>query len=241
MTNKALVTGSARGIGRAIALDLASRGFDVTFHYNHSEAAALQACQEAQAYGVKAIALQADITDSDQAKSLVKNTVEQLGGLSVLVNNVGNYSQAENLTSQVSIQDWHEVLNSNLNATFYVTQAAIPHLKKLGSGRIVNFACASAQNLIARRVNTAYIIAKTGIIIYTKSLAKELIKDNITANLISPGIVENSFDVEEITPTLPLKRPATLREIVQTAWFFISPESEYITGQNIEVSGGWFL
>ncbi|MGK7901672.1 MAG: bifunctional dihydropteridine reductase/dihydrofolate reductase TmpR [Hormoscilla sp.] len=241
MLKQALVTGSAKGIGRAIGLDLASKGFDVAFHYNRSEMAANQACQEAQAYGVKAIALQADLTNSDLAKSLVENAVEELGGLSVIVNNVGNYCQEENMTSQVSIADWHEVIDSNLHATFYVTRSAIPYLKAANGGRIVNFACASAQNLIAREVNTAYIIAKTGIIIYTKSLATELIKDKITANIISPGIVENSFDVEEITPTLPAKRPATLQEIVRSAWFFICPEAEYITGQNIEVSGGWFL
>ena len=241
MLKKALVTGSAKGIGRAIALDLASKGFDIAFHYNRSEEAARQACEEAQTYGVKAIALQADLTNSDRAESLVEEAAERLGGLSVLVNNVGNYSERENLTSQVSIPEWHDMLDSNLNATFYVTRAAIPHMRNTGSGRIVNFACASAQNLIAREINTPYIIAKTGIIIYTKSLAKELISENITANLIAPGIVENSFDVAEISPTLPLKRAATLEEILRSVWFFISPEADYITGQLVEVSGGWAL
>ncbi|MDJ1185687.1 bifunctional dihydropteridine reductase/dihydrofolate reductase TmpR [Roseofilum casamattae] len=241
MLKKALVTGSARGIGRAIAIDLASKGFDIAFHYNRSEKAAREACAEAQTHGVKAIALQADLTDSDRAASLVAEAVERLGGLSVLVNNVGNYSERENLTSQVSIPEWHEMLDSNLNATFYVTRSALPHLRNAGSGRIVNFACTSAQNLIAREINTPYIIAKTGIIIYTKSLAKELISENITANIIAPGIVENSFDVEEISPTLPLKRPATLQEILRSVWFFINPDAEYITGQILEVSGGWFL
>ncbi|MBE9040451.1 bifunctional dihydropteridine reductase/dihydrofolate reductase TmpR [Oscillatoriales cyanobacterium LEGE 11467] len=241
MVKKALVTGSAKGLGRAIALDLASKGFDIAVHYNRSEDAANEACQEAQTYGVKAIALQADITNGDRAKSLVENAVDGLGGLSVLVNTVGNYSEEENVTSTVSIRDWHEMINSNLNTTFYVTRSAIPHLKKAGNGRIINFACASAQNLIARRVNTPYIIAKTGIIIYTKSLAKELIQERITANIISPGIAENSFDVEEISETLPLKRPATLQEIARAVWFFVNPEAEYITGQVLEVSGGWFL
>ncbi len=241
MKKQALVTGSAKGIGRAIALELASKGFDVAFHYNRSEEAAKEACEEAKGYGVEAIALQADICDSDRARSLVENAVEGLGGLSVIVNTVGNYSQSESMTSEVSIEDWHEVIDSNLNATFYVTRAAIPHLKAANGGRIVNFACASAHNLLAREVNTAYIIAKTGIIIYTKSLAQELIKDKITANVVSPGIAENSFDVEEISSTLPAKRPATLAEIVRAVWFFIDPESEYITGQNLEVSGGWFL
>ncbi|NES78208.1 MULTISPECIES: bifunctional dihydropteridine reductase/dihydrofolate reductase TmpR [Okeania] len=239
MLKKALVTGSAVGIGRAIALDLASKGFDVAFHYNRSADAANQASQEAANYGVKSIALQADVTKPEQAKSLVDNSAKQLGGLSVVVNNVGNYLRKP--ISKTSIKEWQEVINSNLNATFYITQAALPYLRAANGARIVNFACAHAQNVVARRTNTAYIIAKTGIIIYTKSLAQELIKDKITVNVVSPGIAENSFDLEEMIPKLPAKRPATLPEINHAVWFFINPNSDYITGQVLEVSGGWNL
>ncbi|EGJ32603.1 MULTISPECIES: bifunctional dihydropteridine reductase/dihydrofolate reductase TmpR [Moorena] len=243
MLKKALVTGSAVGIGKAIAIDLASKGFDVAFHYNRSEQAAKQASQEAATHGVKGIALQADITKPDQAKSLVENAAAQLGGLSVVVNNVGNYLSKP--TSQISVEEWHSVIDSNLNTTFYVTGAAIPYLKSAGWGRIVNIGAASAHNVTARGTNTAYMIAKTGIIIYTKSLAKELITDKITANVVSPGIAENSFeyddDWQDAMPKLPAKRPATLSEIAHAAWFFISPEADYITGQVVEVSGGWSL
>ncbi|MGK7918692.1 MAG: bifunctional dihydropteridine reductase/dihydrofolate reductase TmpR [Trichodesmium sp.] len=239
MLKKALVTGSAVGIGRAIALDLASKGFDVAFHYNRSAEAANQASQEATTYGVKSIALQADITQPEQAKSLVENAVEKLGGLSVVVNNVGNFLGTT--TSEITIEEWQEVIDSNLNSNFYVTTAALPHLKAANGARIVNFACAHAQNVVARKTNTAYVIAKTGIIIYTKSLAKELIKDRITVNVISPGIAENSFDLEEMIPKIPAKRPATLQEINHAVWFFINPDSDYITGQILEVSGGWNL
>lgn len=243
MLKKALVTGSSGGIGKAIALHLASKGFDVAFHYNHSAEAADQASKEATVHGVKAIALQADITQPESAKSLVEKAAGELGGLSVVVNVVGNYLSKP--TSQISVEEWHSVIDSNLNTTFYVTRAAIPHLKSAGSGRIINIGAASAQNVTARGTNTAYIIAKTGIIIYTKSLAKELIKDKITANVVSPGIAENSFeyehDYQETMPKLPAKRPATLSEIAHAAWFFISPDAEYITGQVLEVSGGWSL
>ncbi len=240
MLKKALVTGSAVGIGRAIALDLASKGFDVAFHYNRSAEAANQASKEAAIYGVKSIALQADVTQPEQAKSLVENAVEKLGGLSVVVNNVGNY--LEKPTSQTSIEEWHQMLDSNLNSTFYVTQATIPHLKAAGWGRIVNFAFASAQNVIASNIQTAYRIAKTGIIIYTKSLAKELIKDKITANVIAPGVAENSVGLDETTISLlPSKRLATLKEISNAVVFFITPEADYITGQVLEVAGGMRL
>lgn len=227
------------GIGRAIALDLASKGFDVAFHYNRSAEAANQATQEAATYGVKSVALQADITKPEQAQFLVENAAAQLGGLSVVVNNVGNYLRKP--ISKTSIKEWQEVINSNLNATFYITKAALPYLKAANGAHIVNFACASAQNIAARRTNTAYMIAKTGIIIYTKSLALELIKDKITVNVVSPGVAENSWDVEEMIPKLPAKRPAKLTEINHAVWFFINPDSEYITGQILEVSGGWNL
>ena len=236
MLKKALVTGSAVGIGRAIALDLASKGFDVAFHYNQSAEAAKQASEEAASHGVKSTALQADITKPEQAKSLVERAAEQLGGLSVVVNNVGNYLYKP--IEQVSVEEWHQIIDSNLNCTFYVTQAIIPYLKAAGGGRIVNFAFATAQHLIADNRQTAYRIAKTGIIIYTKSLAKELIKDKITANVVSPGVAENSIGLEETIPLLPTKRPATLKEISDAVGFFISPEADYITGQNLEVAGG---
>lgn len=240
MLKKALVTGSAVGRGRAIALDLASIGFDVAFHYDSSGDAAKEASKEATNYGVKSIALQADITKPEQAQFLVETTVEQLGGLSVVVNNVGNY--LEKPTSQISIEEWHQMLDSNLNGTFYVTQATIPYLKGAGWGRIVNFAFASAQNVIAGEVETAYRIAKTGIIIYTKSLAKELIKDKITANVVSPGVAENSVGLDETTISLlPIKRPATLKEISNAVAFFITPKADYITGQVLEVAGGMAL
>jgi len=239
MLKKALVTGSAVGIGRAIALHLASQGFDVAFHYKNSAEAAQKASQEAATYGVKSIVLQADLTKADRAKSLVENAAEQLGGLSVVINNVGNY--LEKAIEQISIEEWHQMLDSNLNATFYVTQTAIPYLKAAGSGRIVNFAFASAQHLIAGDEQTAYRIAKTGIIIYTKSLGKELAKNKITANIVAPGVAENSVGLDETIPLLPHKRPATLKEICHAVDFFLSPESDYITGQIMEIAGGWRL
>jgi NAD(P)-dependent dehydrogenase (short-subunit alcohol dehydrogenase family) len=239
MQKKALVTGSSSGIGKAIALDLASKGFDVAFHYNSSEEKAKKNCQEAEALGVKAIALQADVTKPEKAKSLVDDAATQLGGLSVVVNVVGNFLYK--LTSEVSVEEWQEVLDSNLNSTFYITQTALPYLKAAKWGRIINFACASAHHVTAREKDAPYLIAKTGIIIYTKSIAQELAKDKITANIIAPGVAENSIGLEETVPTLPMKRPATLEEMNNAVWFFVNPEAEYITGQVLEVSGGWKL
>lgn len=239
MLKKALVTGSSGGIGKAIAFDLASKGFDVAFHYNSSEEEAKQNCKEAEALGVKAIALQADITNPEQAKYLVEQTVEKLGGLSVVVNVVGNFLYK--LTSTISTEEWNSILDSNLNCTFYITQAALPHLKAAKWGRIINFAASGVHHVRAREKDSIYAIAKTGIIIYTKSIAQELVKDNITANIISPGVVENSIGLEGGVDFLPMERTATLEEMSNAVWFFISPESDYITGQILEVSGGYNL
>ncbi|NEQ95469.1 MAG: bifunctional dihydropteridine reductase/dihydrofolate reductase TmpR [Cyanothece sp. SIO2G6] len=239
MIKKALVTGSAVGIGKAIALDLASQGFDIAFHYRNSAEAAQKASQEAAGYGVKSVALQADITQVEQANSLVENTVAELGGLSVLVNNVGNY--IEKPLDATSFDEWHYLLDSNLNNTAYVTHSALPYLKAAGWGRIINFAFASAQYTIADDAQPAYRVAKTALISYSKSLAKEVINDNITVNIISPGVAENSVDIEPAIQLLPKKRPASLKEICYAVNFFINPQADYITGQVLEVAGGWRL
>ncbi|WP_017718190.1 bifunctional dihydropteridine reductase/dihydrofolate reductase TmpR [Kamptonema formosum] len=232
---KALVTGAAKGIGRAIALDLANKGFDVAVHYNRSVSAAREVADFAASFGVKALTLQADVTDPEEVRYLVGSAAEQLGGLSVVVNNVGNYLKKP--IEDVNVEEWHEILNSNLNATFYVTQAALPHLKAAGWGRIVNLGFAGAQNLIARPSIAPYAIAKTGIILYTKALAKQLIKYNITANVVSPGVAETS--VSQPLEQIPSGRLATLDELVRAVDFFIAPDSDYITGQVVEIAGGW--
>ncbi len=236
---KALITGSSQGIGKAIALDLASKGFDVAIHYLNSEKDAVKTCQEAMDLGVKAITLQGDVTKPQEVEKIIEQAVEGLGGLSVVVNNVGNY--LEKITSEVSIDEWHSIIDSNLHATFYVTQMALPHLKKAGWGRIINLGFASAHNILARKNITPYVIAKTGIIIYTKSIAKEVVKDNITANVVSPGVVENSVDLDDFIPQLPAKRPASFEEFTNAVWFFVNPHADYITGQVLEVAGGWNL
>ena len=128
----------------------------------------------------------------------------QLGGLSVVVNVVGNYLYK--LTSTISTEEWNSILDSNLNGTFYITQAALPHLKAAKWGRIVNFASTGAHHVSACEKDAVYMIAKTGILIYTKSIAQELAKDNITANVIAPGVAENSVGLEAVVPTIPMKR-----------------------------------
>ncbi|AWR86002.1 bifunctional dihydropteridine reductase/dihydrofolate reductase TmpR [Meiothermus taiwanensis] len=237
MSRVALVTGSARGIGRAIVLALARQGFDVAVHYHQSALEAEQTRQEALQHGVRAIRVQADVTRVKEAQGLIEEVAEQLGGLQVLVNNVGNYLKKP--IEQTTPEEWHSILDSNLNAPFYLTQAALPYLSQTGYGRVVNIGFAGAQNLLARPEITPYVIAKTGLILYSKALAQRLAPRGITVNVVAPGVAENSLSkpINEI----PMGRLAQLEELARAVLFFVDEQSSYITGQVMEVSGGWNL
>jgi NAD(P)-dependent dehydrogenase (short-subunit alcohol dehydrogenase family) len=237
MSRVALVTGSARGIGRAILLALAEKGFDVAVHYRHSETEAEQTRLDALKLGVRAIRVAADVTQVHQAQSLIQTVAEQLGGLQVLVNNVGDYLKKP--IDQTTPEEWHWMLNSNLNAPFYLTQAALPYLRETGYGRVVNIGFAGAHNLLARAGITPYVIAKTGLIIYSKSLARQVTDTGVTVNVVSPGVTENS--VSKPVDEIPMGRLARLEELASAVLFFVDEANSYITGQIVEVSGGWNL
>jgi 3-oxoacyl-[acyl-carrier protein] reductase len=231
----ALVTGSAKGIGKAILLTLARHGYDVAVHYRSSRPEAEHVAKEAAALGVKTVILQADVTKPDEAKALIQQTHDAFGRLDVLINNVGNYHKEP--LSELGNENWHEMLDSNLNAVFYTCQAAVPLMQN--GGRIVNIGFAGAENLIARPRTVAYVIAKTGVILYSKALAKSEAVNNITVNVVSPGVIENS--VSQPIEDIPMKRTGTLEELVGAVTYFLSPEARYVTGVNIQVAGAWNL
>lgn len=234
----AIVTGSAKGIGKSFLLALAEDGYDVVVHYLNSKSEAEEVAKQAESFGVKALVKQADITKADEAEKLVQNSFAELGSLDVLINNVGNYVFAP--LTDFKLDDWHEMFDSNLHSTFYTCQTAIPLMKENpNGGRIINIGYAGSEKLVARPSIAAYGIAKTGVILYSKSLAKVEAKNGITVNIISPGVIENSITkpIEEI----PMKRLGYLDEMVGAMRYFISDEAAYITGVTIEVAGGWNL
>jgi NAD(P)-dependent dehydrogenase (short-subunit alcohol dehydrogenase family) len=237
MSKVALVTGSARGIGRAIVLALAQRGFDVAVHYHKSALEAEQTRQEAEKCGVRAIKVRADVTQLQEAQGLIGEVAERLGGLEVLVNNVGDYLKKP--IDQTSPEEWQRILDSNLNAPFYLTQAALPYLSQSGYGRVVNIGFAGAQNLLARSEIAPYVIAKTGLIVYSKSLALRMAARGVTVNVVSPGVAENS--ISKPLSEIPMGRLAYLEELARAVLFFVDEANGYITGQVVEVSGGWNL
>jgi NAD(P)-dependent dehydrogenase (short-subunit alcohol dehydrogenase family) len=180
--------------------------------------------------------LRADVTDPAEAEGLVRGAAEALGRLAVLVNNVGNYVHKPLLDLELS--EWHDMLDSNLSAAFYTCRVAVPLMRPLG-GRIVNVGYAGAQNLVARPGITAYAIAKTGLLLLTKAVAKAEMRNRITANLVSPGVIENS--VSKPVADIPAGRVGTVEEVAAAVLYLVSPEAAYVTGQTVEVAGGWNL
>lgn len=230
----ALVTGSAKGIGRAIVEALAEDGVDVAVHYRHSEAEAEEVAEAARAQGRRAVALRADVTDPDEAAALVAGAREALGGLDVLVNNVGDYHHGD--LADLPVETWLAMFASNLHATFYTCRVAVPSMRAQGYGRIVNLGYAGSEHLVARPGIAPYAIAKTGVILYTKALARTEAAHGLTANVVSPGVMENSVTTPQ---GLPMGRTGRLDELVAAVRYLLSPEAAYVTGVHLEIAGGW--
>lgn len=233
----ALVTGSARGIGRSVVLALAVDGYDVAVHYRRSHTAAEEVAQVARRSGVRAVTLQGDVTVEAEARALVTRAHAQLGGLAVLVNNVGNYHYGP--LRELDGATWNAMFDSNLHATFYACQTAVPLMRAAGGGRIVNVGYAGAELLKARPAIVAYAAAKTGVILYSKALASTEAGNGITVNVVSPGVMENS--VTQPTGEVPMGRSGRLEELVAAVRYLLSDGAAYVTGTTIEVAGGWNL
>jgi NAD(P)-dependent dehydrogenase (short-subunit alcohol dehydrogenase family) len=232
----ALVTGSARGIGRTLLLALAEDGYDVAVHYRHSEEEAEAVAEGARSSGARAVALRADITVEDQAADLVRRAHATLGGLDVLVNNVGDYHFGP--LEELDARTWRHMFDSNLHATFYTCQAAVPLMRAAG-GRIVNIGYAGAELVTARPGIAPYGIAKTGVILYSKALARSEAAHGITVNVLSPGVMENS--VTRPLREIPMQRLGRLDELVGALRYLLSPAAAYVSGVTLEVAGGWNL
>jgi 3-oxoacyl-[acyl-carrier protein] reductase len=240
----ALVTGGSRGIGRGIATRLAKDGARVAIAYRSNKAAAQLTLRQLQANGVEGVAVETDISDPVRAEQLVKTVVERFGRLDVVVNNVGDFRWGT--VSESSLEDWKGIFSSNLMTVLYVTRAALPHMRKGRWGRIVNLGAVGAERAFGQAKISAYAAAKAAVVALSRSLALEEAKNGITVNVVNPSSIdENELTLSEARSMrdarFPIGRPPTVEDVAATVSFFASEEAEYVTGQVMNVSGGWML
>jgi 3-oxoacyl-[acyl-carrier protein] reductase len=240
----ALVTGSSRGVGRAIALAYAREGAKVMVNYTSNEKAAKEVVEAIQKMGSQAVAVKADVAKKVEAEALVKATVDHFGGIDVLVNNAGFTRPA--MMTKMTEQQWDEVVDLHLKGAFLCTQAAAQHMIAKNRGKIINITSVAGVVGTVGQIN--YSAAKGGVISMTKSMARELARYNICANVISLGIVTTDMS-EKITTDeklkevymnrILLKRFAEPEDVTPAFVFLASDEGNYITGQLICVDGGY--
>jgi 3-oxoacyl-[acyl-carrier protein] reductase len=240
----AIVTGASRGIGRAIAVDLAAAKARVFINYQKNEEAARQVQQEIITQGGAADLLPCDVASPDDVAAAVKAVLSAAGRIDILVNNAGRTH--DNLFIFMKESDWDEVLDTNLKGTYLMTKAVMRTMFKAKWGRIVNIASVAGQYGNPGQAN--YSASKAGIIGFTKAVARELAGQGITVNSVSPGLVDTEMSRnlpekarEAIISQIPLGRIGTAQEVADAVSFLVSEGADYITGQVIAVNGGLFM
>lgn len=236
-----IVTGSSRGIGRGIALEFGQEGASVIVNYHSNAEAADQVVEQIKSGGAQAIAVQADVSEFEQAAELVKTAIEEFGDLHILVNNAG--TTRDGLIMTMKEPDWDYVMDTNLKSTFNCSRAAVRHMLRKRYGRIINIT--SVSGLIGNAGQTNYSASKAGQIGFTKALAREVASRNITVNAVAPGFI--STELTESLPEelkaglqdlIPLRRVGTPEEVAQAVLYLASEEAGYVTGHVLSIDGG---
>ncbi len=236
----AIVTGGSRGIGAAIVKMLAEEGYNVIINYNRSEEIAKRMKEEFTSKGYSVETFQADVSKREEVKELVEFTIQKFGKIDVLINNAG-ISQTK-LFTDITEEDWNNMLNIDLNSVFHMTQEVVPYMIHEKQGCIINIS--SIWGMIGASCEVHYSVAKAGVDAMTKSLAKELGPSNIRVNSIAPGIIDTDMnrylsteELEQITEEIPLGKIGNTSAIAKCAKWLM--EDDYTTGQIISINGGW--
>jgi 3-oxoacyl-[acyl-carrier protein] reductase len=243
---KALVTGGSRGIGRATAILLAEAGADVAVHYQHNQIAAQEVKDLVEKIGQRCLPIKAEISDQQEVEHMVKEVIEQLGQIDILINNAGIWTYGE--MGAMPQEIWRETMAVNLDGVYYVTNAVVPHMKKQGQGWIVNVASTAAVR--GEAFHSHYAASKGALVSLTKSLAVELAPYNIRVNCVAPGWVDTDMCVEvfsdpefkeKVRQSIPLKRIPPPEDIAGPILFLVSDLARHITGEILNVNGGSVL
>ncbi len=231
----ALVTGSSRGIGRNIALRLADEAAGVIVHFKSDGKAAIDVVKEIEKKGKLSGCFQADLTREDQAHAFIQEAEGQYGRIDLLINNFGPI--LEKSWEKLNAEDWDNMWRGNLGSAFYCLQAAIPGMRSRKWGRVVNMGFSRVEQRVAYRNIVPYAIAKTGLLILTRSVAASVASDGITVNMVSPGLIEGGILPKD--QNIPAGRLGTFDDVSSAVLFLVSDQARYITGTNLVVSGGW--
>lgn len=240
----ALVTGASRGIGRAIALELAQSGADVAVNYATNQEKAEAVADDIRSYGRKAFVVQANVASASEVDNMVKEVVKEFGRLDILVNNAG--ITRDNLLIRMKEDEWNEVIDTNLKSVFNCIKAVTRTMMKQRYGRIVNLA--SVVGVMGNAGQANYVAAKAGVIGLTKTVARELASRGITVNAVAPGFIETDMtgelaeNVQEaMLAQIPLGRFGEPEDVARVVRFLVSDDAKYMTGQTIHVDGGMVM
>lgn len=237
----ALITGGAKGIGRGIALDLAAGHWRIALCYRNSHTEANATAEDIMARGGRSLAIRCDVSDPVAAKNLVARVEQEWGRIDVLINGAGPYHRI-NLLDE-TVEGWNEMFDGNLHPIFYLAQAVAPGMKTRKAGRIINFSMANADQMEAQPDVTGHYIAKAGVLILTRTLAKLLAPYGITVNAISPGFIDSGSappqELAAMTKRIPAGYIGTIDDTVAAVRYLLSEEARYVNGANIQISGGW--
>lgn len=240
----AIVTGGARGIGRAIAMTLAAAGANIVINYSSSSKAADEVVEEAKKLGVSALAVKADVSNNEEIENLVKQVLNSFSSIDILVNNAG--ITRDNLLIRMSEEDFQDVLDINLKGAFICTKHVSKVMMKQRSGKIVNIA--SVVGVMGNAGQSNYAASKAGLIGFTKSVAKEIAKRGINVNAVAPGYIQTDMTAslpdkvkEEFMNGIPLARAGSAQDVANAVLFLSSEYSDYITGQVIHIDGGMVM
>ncbi|UEX89350.1 3-oxoacyl-[acyl-carrier-protein] reductase [Staphylococcus ratti] len=244
MTKVALVTGASRGIGRSIALQLADEGFNVAVNYAGNKEKAEAVVESIKSKGVDAFAIQANVANPDEVKTMIKEVVSQFGSVDVLVNNAG--ITRDNLLMRMKEHEWDDVIDTNLKGVFNCIQKVTPQMLRQKGGRIINLT--SIVGSVGNPGQINYVASKAGVIGMTKTAARELASRQITVNAVAPGfIVSDMTDAlsdelkANMKTQIPLGQFGEDKDIAHTVAFLASDKAKYITGQTIHVNGGMHM